>query len=458
MAAISTSSDDPKDWTIVICGEMLGLKPLAIFVPNPRQWTVLDLQKEIKSKLGMPVVNQSLYCNDKMLPLQLPLADCEGMRNGVALLLCRKSYNVKVYRSDADITVPLEVPVHNWTITPFKEYIMHKVVGVAAKSYTLAIKDHILEDSDTVLVSCDPHIQDGCLMVLTLLKHQHRCAITSKTADAKEYAFLGPNFKFARDTLFFNLDDTVSHNHASSYAAKKPWTLNVQLLNGSQVSVQATGSALTPVVKLKKALRDMTSIPPYQQRLVIGKEIMEDYDDQGRLILLWSYPAVYDGATLCLLALSEGICIINGIPERIREEERQTRQRQVVSRDRYYRNGVHVAVTSNIEYKPYQWDRGVSAVDYEYSGIQDQNNIIMSMMGNVDKIFISNPSTCTIARLQTLLFSGLRCGRRAHKMYDASNINNVLNFDEQLNNTVCSVKWLRNGVKLIDKLPQANRF
>ena len=60
-------------------------KKVVIFVPNPQQWTVANIKEEVEKKIGIPARDQVIYCNEKVLPEQLPLVDCEGMRNGAAL-------------------------------------------------------------------------------------------------------------------------------------------------------------------------------------------------------------------------------------------------------------------------------------------------------------------------------------------------------------------------------------
>ena len=83
-------------WTLLIktpCGCYVK-EHVLIFVPDPEEWTVANIKEEVEKKIGIPGRDQVIYCNEKVLPEQLPLVDCEGMRNGAALLVGRKPFIV----------------------------------------------------------------------------------------------------------------------------------------------------------------------------------------------------------------------------------------------------------------------------------------------------------------------------------------------------------------------------
>ena len=93
------------------------------------------------------------------------------MRNGAALLVGRKPFIVNVYRSDADITIPIEIPhIDQVTTTQFCEYICrkfgtHAPYGQDEFSVVLAIKDQIMKTSDSPVLD-EYCISNGCSIML----------------------------------------------------------------------------------------------------------------------------------------------------------------------------------------------------------------------------------------------------------------------------------------------------
>ena len=59
------------------------------------------------------------------------------------------------------------------------------------------------------------------------------------------------------------------------------------------------------------------SVPTYQQKLVLGETVLEDKDNEGKELLVTHYPGFYEGVTLYLIQLTDGIYVQV-------EEERET--------------------------------------------------------------------------------------------------------------------------------------
>ena len=286
LVSMSDGSKELRNgWTILAC-VCCKEKKVAIFVPNPQRWTVANIKEEVEKKIGIPARDQVIYCNEKVLPEQLPLVDCEGMRNGAALLVGRKPFIVNVYRTDADITIPIEMPrIDQVTTTQFCEYIcrkfgIHAPYGQDEFSVVLAVKDQIMKTSESPVLD-EYCISNGCSIVLD-------------------------------HTVFREDKGGTSVNKCSpcSISIQPSWILHIQQHGGSKVAVDVPTNGLTPVANLRQLIKDKLSVETYQQRLTtVGGEILEDYDDDGQCLLLCNYPAVYDGATLYLVRLTGGMYV-----------------------------------------------------------------------------------------------------------------------------------------------------
>ena len=61
-----------------------------------------------------------------------------------------------------------------------------------------------------------------------------------------------------------------------------------------------------PIVKLKECIEKCTGVPTHQQRLTIGSTIVEDWDDEDRMMFIGNYPNIHDGSLLYLVQLEGG--------------------------------------------------------------------------------------------------------------------------------------------------------
>ena len=62
----------------------------------------------------------------------------------------------------------------------------------------------------------------------------------------------------------------------------------------------------TPIVKLRECVEESTGVPTHQQRLTIGSTIVEDWDDEDRMMFIGDYPNIHDGSLLYLVQLEGG--------------------------------------------------------------------------------------------------------------------------------------------------------
>ena len=57
---------------------------------------------------------------------------------------------------------------------------------------------------------------------------------------------------------------------------------------------------MTPVFKLRDIICNKFSILPKNQKITIGETILDDWDEEGKPLLLRNYPSIHDGATIHL--------------------------------------------------------------------------------------------------------------------------------------------------------------
>ena len=62
----------------------------------------------------------------------------------------------------------------------------------------------------------------------------------------------------------------------------------------------------TPIVKLRECVEECTGVATHQQRLTIGSTIVEDWDDEDRMMFIGDYPNIHDGSLLYLVQLEGG--------------------------------------------------------------------------------------------------------------------------------------------------------
>ena len=59
-------------------------------------------------------------------------------------------------------------------------------------------------------------------------------------------------------------------------------------------------------MRLRELIEEKTGIPTHQQRLMLETTVLQDWDDEGKIIHLYNYPAIHDGAILSLVQLTTG--------------------------------------------------------------------------------------------------------------------------------------------------------
>ena len=156
-----------KNWTIIVCGDFD--KPLAILVPDPTEWSISDLTKEVSKKINVPEDKLTLYCQEKVVPEGIPLQKCKGMKNGVALCLALKPVIISVHRADLDTTVQVEIPQNefgDWTVSHLRSTVCAKFGLEPLRQHILALEGDILEDE----IKVNEYIKGDCTVIVAPMK------------------------------------------------------------------------------------------------------------------------------------------------------------------------------------------------------------------------------------------------------------------------------------------------
>ena len=56
-----------------------------------------------------------------------------------------------------------------------------------------------------------------------------------------------------------------------------------------------------PIVKLKECIEECTGVLTHQQRLTIGDTIVEDWDEEDKMMFIGDYPNIQHGSLLYLI-------------------------------------------------------------------------------------------------------------------------------------------------------------
>ena len=331
-------------WNLIICVDEQP-KPVAIYCPDPTKWTASQLRSEAGKKLGYPGEDLMLYCNEAVLPEGKPLTECQGLKNGVALLATIKPSTVHVICPHIDATLRIDIPRREWrtwTVDTLRTVVCFKlgIDPASSQNDVLALKGEILQDSSNV---CATGISGGKDSLLTYTRIQ-QFQLPLPTGNTS-HVFVAPSditHKFASSHAIYNRhvsSTPVKLGPPSKALVMRPvscwmpnslypkwltfWTITVQQLNGTKTSIKLPDINRTPIYKLRELVKEALSIPTHQQKLTLGGGnnntiVLEDWDEEGRPMAIAHYPSLHDGATLYLVQLTEGIhvkvCIENSRP------------------------------------------------------------------------------------------------------------------------------------------------
>ena len=314
-----------QSWNIIVCGDFPN--PVVVSVPDPSKWRVTELKQEISKQAGgIPTTDITLYLGNTVIPEDKPLKECQGMRNGIAVLASIKPFVINVYCPDNDATLVIEVPKRefdSWTIYTIKEFIGFKrfftmIDPYYMDSYLLVFAGNALTDKN-MKISTIPDIANNCLMTCTEIRSfvfgiSNFNRYLNKTNP--EMNVLLPHetdTNFASTQCFY---DRCLHSVRRQFRPinrgdlLNTWRITVQQLDGSKTSVVLRKPHDLSIRSIREAISKAISVPAHQQRLILGDTVLEDWQERGssyREAMITDYHSFCDGVTLHLVQLTGGI-------------------------------------------------------------------------------------------------------------------------------------------------------
>ena len=311
-----------QSWNIIVCGDFPN--PVIVSVPDPSKWRVTELKQEISKQAGgIPTTDITLYLGNTVIPEDKPLKECQGIKNGIALLASIKPFVINVYCPDNDVTLVIKVPKRefdSWTIEMIQRVIGFKRLLTVRGEDRLVFAGNALTDKYMHLsrIPGITSITSNCLMTYTRLE---------------SYKFLVPNIEKSKfpPVLTVLLPHRTDLNFASirSFCGRyldtstlgcnhwfKNCRITVQQLDGSKTSVALYDPRDLSIRLLREAISEATSVPTHQQRLMLGDTVLEDWKKSSNSsyskyekAMITDYPSFCDGVTLHLVQLTGGICV-----------------------------------------------------------------------------------------------------------------------------------------------------
>ena len=292
-------------WNIIVCGDFE--KPLLVHV-NPSKKTIAHLKGNICRRMNIPESessNLTLYCNEQELPEEKLLQDCAGLRNGVGVLAAIKPFVINVYSPDRDASLRIEIPkreLKDWKIhvSSLLKLIHFRYAFLNCEHDILAVNGRVIDDESLKITEVVWH---DCLMTYTRMSQFYIPStddcIGGRSVllpSATKEAFASTHGIFGRKV-----------NSLRHYPWGDFWTVTLQKFDGTKTPLTFPNPANFPIFNLREAVKDVVSVPPQQQKLVLGETVLEDWDNEGEALLVTHYPGFYDGVTLYLIQLTDGI-------------------------------------------------------------------------------------------------------------------------------------------------------
>ena len=308
---------EQKNWTVIVCGDLD--KPLAILVPDPAEWTISDLKKEVSKKINVPENKQTLYCQEKLVPEGIPLQKCERMKNGVALCLALKPVIISVYRADLDATVQVEIPQNefgDWTVSHLRNIVCAKFGLESLRQHILALNGDILEDK----IKVNEYIKGDCTVIIAPMKD---VIFPTPNQNGSRRVTLPINTSLPQvsEDVFYKREVQRGCNIRAVQGLTPCWTgywvVSIRKNDATKRNIHLTSCENTPVFHLRELVQKEFSIPPHRQKLTIGTTVLEDWDEDVKVLLVCNYPSIHDGVTIELVHVTEGIHVkLEGVDDK----------------------------------------------------------------------------------------------------------------------------------------------
>ena len=315
---------------LVICGHF---EPFALEISNPEETLVSSIIERIATTLHVPSVEISLYFNDQLLQPASPLSPQCGtqLRSGAALLVVVTPLIITIQRYDTDASFNVEISrlkaPPQWETDELFEFCLYKAGMPRRKNgkYVFTVQGIVLKEGKTI--SDYTFLNSNFTISITFLKalvyKDNITSVFQPKSSSDTHSVLIPTSCTGNKLL--NSEQTKVTDNSYSYDTKKSnrlgqfqlgspsrkqskwygqWKLTIQAIDGTKKKIELRNNCLTPVYELRREVSSYGKI-----RLIIGETVLKDFDEEGHIMLLCSYPQLHDGATLYQINLPDAITI-----------------------------------------------------------------------------------------------------------------------------------------------------
>ena len=301
-----------KKWNLFVCGDFED-GPFALNISSPTV-TTSELKSSVAQKLKVPEKEISLYFGEMLLPARKLLTDIEGLRGGAGVVVTAKPLRITVQRYDSDVDIRLMIPrleAPRWKTEWLFDFILFKT-GMPDRSdgkYLFAVEGTVLKEERKL--SSYSFLEDDFTVSVSFLQ-------TLKCQNIELYfeipshrlIYIPPSAAALSKELTYGRSDYQHHDHHQIHFydtgqeqqltfSLDRWRLTVQQINGTKNVIELAKRHLTSVYELRQEISCEENI-----RLTVGTTILEDWDEEGKLMLLCNYPEVHDEATLYQINLT----------------------------------------------------------------------------------------------------------------------------------------------------------
>ena len=314
---------------LIICGDFES-SPFALQVTP--ETVVSAVKHEAAKTIGIPKRELVLYFGDKTLPDDSRLAQWGGeLRNGAGVLAVANPLRITLQRYFSQTDVNLEAPrlaVLQWTTDQLFEFCRFKG-GMPRRidgKYVFAVQGTVLESGKRLRDY--RFLKDDFIVSITFLSiatTTYGNRVFGRPDPRKVHVPASGPLDIHFDKVNFDSKETVQwqqrqqrhqqygyssvvrYSHLSDahreYYYDSSWKLTIQTVDGTKQIVELPNQFFTTIHELRM------KVSSDNIRLTHGSTVLEDWDEEGNLMLLCSYPDMHDGATLYQINLTGAIRI-----------------------------------------------------------------------------------------------------------------------------------------------------
>ena len=293
---------------LIVCGDFEN-GPFALEIEDPTKTLVLEVKRTIASTIEVPLKELSLYFGDKLLADDASLSEWPEMRSGAMVLAVASPLKITLQRYCSDKDLAIEIPrlaAPRWTTNTLFDLCLYKA-GLPYRKYgeyVFAVEGSILT-RDKRLSEYESLKNDFAISVSFVQRVQclDGLDLRSRTFHIPSTSCIEKALTCEQKRNTYTSVESSSGNEVLRNVFGK-WKLTIQKIDGTKQIVELENHSCTTVHELRMKVSSADNI-----RLTHGSTVLEDWDEEGNLMLLCSYPDMHDGATLYQINLTGAIRI-----------------------------------------------------------------------------------------------------------------------------------------------------